>query len=82
MMYISPVHSSKFNLCSWIHFLMHELDCNSQSKTLNIDFSFYLNIAHNYSIYQTYTVNRKVTRVRVAVGHVGRNKTSSYVYGV
>ena len=60
---------------------MHELDCNSQSKTLDIDFTFYLNIAHNYSIFQTYTVNRKVTRVRVAVENFGRNEMSSYVYG-
>ena len=55
---------------------MHKLDCNSEPKTLDIDFSFYLNKPHNYSIFQTYTVNRKVTRVRVAVGN-GRNETSS-----
>ena len=43
---------------------MHKLDCNSQSKTFDIDFSFYLIIAHTFSMFETYTVNRKVTRVR------------------
>ena len=54
---------------------MHKLDCYSQSKTFDIDFSFYFIIGHNFSIFQTYTVNRKVTRARVAVGNFGGNET-------
>lgn len=54
---------------------MHKVDCNSQSKIFDIDFSFCLFIALNYSMFQIYTVNRIVTRARVAVGNFGGNET-------
>ena len=61
---------------------MHKLDCNSQSKSFDIDFSFHFIKAHNFSMFQTYIVNRKVTRARVAGGNFGGNETLTYVYGL